>query len=75
MRTTLEWGLRGARNAMVRRDAVVLIDVLSFSTTAVTAVDLGAVIYPHPLKSGAEEYAAGIGAAVLLGRREALETG
>ena len=45
-RCRLEWGRRGARAAAERGDVLVVVDVLSFSTAAVTAVAHGAVIYP-----------------------------
>jgi 2-phosphosulfolactate phosphatase len=41
-----EWGWRGARTAAERGDVLAVIDVLSFSTTAVTAAQRGAVVYP-----------------------------
>ena len=42
----LEWGRDGAKLAIERGDAVVIVDTLSFSTTVVTAIHNGALIYP-----------------------------
>jgi 2-phosphosulfolactate phosphatase len=67
-RLALDWGLRGTHNAVERGDAVIIVDVLSFSTTAVIAVHHGAMIYPHPLRAGAHEVAARLGAEAIVGR-------
>jgi 2-phosphosulfolactate phosphatase len=45
-RCRLDWGRRGAREAAERQDILVIVDTLSFSTTAVTAVQHGGLIYP-----------------------------
>jgi 2-phosphosulfolactate phosphatase len=45
-RVQLAWGRRGAQAAADRKDILVVVDTLRFSTTAVTAVHHGAVIYP-----------------------------
>ncbi|HHE46605.1 MAG TPA: 2-phosphosulfolactate phosphatase [Bacteroidetes bacterium] len=42
----LEWGRDGARAAEARGDMIVVVDTLSFSTAAVTAVHQGGIIYP-----------------------------
>ena len=42
----LEWGRDGAKLAAARGDIVVIVDTLSFSTTVVTAIHNGALIYP-----------------------------
>jgi 2-phosphosulfolactate phosphatase len=42
----LDWGRAGARRAAERGDAVIIVDVLSFSTTVAAAVERGALIYP-----------------------------
>lgn len=44
----LEWGQRGAREASGRGDIIIIVDVLSFSSTVVTALDYGAEIFPYP---------------------------
>lgn len=42
----LEWGLAGLREGGRLADVIVVVDVLSFSTAVVTAVDLGIPAYP-----------------------------
>lgn len=50
----LEWGVAGARSLTdgTAEDAIVVVDVLSFSTSVVLACDKGATVWPHP---GGEE--------------------
>ena len=45
-RVRLEWGHRGAHEAGVRGDIVVIVDVLSFSTAVTAAIECGATIVP-----------------------------
>ena len=42
----MEWGHGGARRAAERGDVLVVVDVLSFSSAAVTAARRGAIVYP-----------------------------
>ena len=44
-----EWGARGVEE-LAPSEAVVIVDVLSFSTCVDVAVSAGAAIYPYPLK-------------------------
>src|SRR5690349_6947194 len=44
-RCKLEWGRRGAREAAARGDLLVIVDTLSFSSSVVTAVQQGGLIY------------------------------
>lgn len=71
----VEWGLRGAREAAERGDITIIVDVLSFSSTVVTAVHYGAAIYPHPKNEHAQDYAEKVQAKLILGRAEAAEIG
>ncbi len=73
----VEWGKRGAREAAERGDITIIVDVLSFSSTVVTAVNGGAIIYPYPppINEQALHYAKQVGAELLLGRAEAARLG
>ncbi|MFD1888234.1 2-phosphosulfolactate phosphatase [Paenibacillus wenxiniae] len=73
----LEWGQRGARAAAERGDIVIIVDVLSFSSTVVTAVQYGAHIYPYPppINEQAKAYAQSIDAEIVWGRAESLKYG
>jgi 2-phosphosulfolactate phosphatase len=67
----LEWGRRGAREAAERGDILIIVDVLSFSSTVVSALNHGALIYPYPPNLNGKEYARMIEAEYILGRAEA----
>jgi 2-phosphosulfolactate phosphatase len=73
----VEWGQRGARSASERGDIVIIVDVLSFSSTVVTAVEYGAEIYPYPppINESAKSYAEEIGANIVWGRAESIKYG
>ncbi|MBS4175635.1 2-phosphosulfolactate phosphatase [Bacillus sp. FJAT-49736] len=73
----IEWGARGAREAAERGDIIIVVDILSFSSTVVTAIHHGAIIYPYPFyKDGKElEYAMKVGAELILGRAESIKCG
>lgn len=71
----LEWGKRGAREASERGDIVVVVDVLSFSSTVVSALRSGAIIFPYPPDLDGKMYADSIGAEYILGRAEAARKG
>jgi 2-phosphosulfolactate phosphatase len=45
-RCRFDWGRRGTRQAAERGDILVIVDTLSFSTTTVTALHRGGIIYP-----------------------------
>ncbi|MBS8266715.1 2-phosphosulfolactate phosphatase [Mesobacillus boroniphilus] len=71
----IEWGRRGAREAAERGDIVVIVDVLSFSSTVVSALSAGAIIFPYPPELDGIKYAESIGAEYILGRAEAARGG
>ena len=71
----VEWGKRGAREAAERGDIVIVVDVLSFSSTVVSALNVGAVIYPYPPDLDGKRYAESVGAEYILGRAEAVRAG
>ncbi|MFC7370958.1 2-phosphosulfolactate phosphatase [Fictibacillus iocasae] len=73
----VEWGQRGAREAAQRGDIIVIVDVLSYSSTVAAALHHGAQVYPFPPPNNekAKEYAASLGAEMVLGRAEAERTG
>jgi 2-phosphosulfolactate phosphatase len=64
----VEWGLQGALNYAHNVDAIVVVDVLSFSTSVTVAVGRGATVWPHPGGPGAQELANNI-KGLLAGRR------
>jgi hypothetical protein len=43
-----DWGLTGARMAADPQGAVVVVDVLAFTTAVAIAVGRGSVVYPSP---------------------------
>ncbi|GAC1333324.1 MAG: hypothetical protein NVSMB22_25500 [Chloroflexota bacterium] len=45
-RCNMEWGRQAVRLAVQRRDVIVIVDTLRFSTATIVAVHRGAVIYP-----------------------------
>ncbi|ANX13522.1 2-phosphosulfolactate phosphatase [Fictibacillus arsenicus] len=73
----LEWGIRGAREAAKREEILIIVDVLSFSSTVIAALENEAVIYPFPppINEKAKKYADQLGAELVVGRAEAIETG
>jgi 2-phosphosulfolactate phosphatase len=71
----VEWGRRGAREAADRGDITIIVDVLSFSSTVVTALHYGAVIFPHPNSEAAKDFAERMNAKLILGRSEASKLG
>src|SRR5689334_3740186 len=67
-RCRLEWGRRGAA-AAARRDLLVVVDTLTFSTAVATALHGGITVYPcHP--GGEERFAEGVRAEAAVRRRD-----
>jgi 2-phosphosulfolactate phosphatase len=64
-----EWGLAGLRAVQTSIDAIVVVDVLSFSTSVDIAVSRGAVVYPYGWKDDSARQFAAIKGALLAGRR------
>lgn len=73
----LDWGMRGASEAAKRKEILIIVDVLSFSSTVVAAMKNHAIIYPFPppINEEAKRYAEHIGAELVVGRAEAIKTG
>lgn len=71
----VEWGKRGAREASERGDITIIVDVLSFSSTVVSALHKGAIIFPYPPDLNGKDYADRVGAELILGRAEAARLG
>jgi 2-phosphosulfolactate phosphatase len=72
----LEWGIRGAREAAKREEILIIVDVLSFSSTVIAAMEKQAVVYPFPppINEKAKKYADQLGAELVVGRAEAIQT-
>ncbi|MGG3564805.1 2-phosphosulfolactate phosphatase [Neobacillus rhizosphaerae] len=71
----VEWGRRGAREAAERGDIIIIVDVLSFSSTVISALRKGAIIYPYPRTLDGKKFAEKIGGEFILGRVEAARIG
>ena len=66
------WGPNGLRALAPAVDAVVVVDVLSFTTSVDVAVERGAVVLPYKWRDGGEEaFAAAHGAVLAVAREEA----
>ena len=65
-----EWGAAGVEQLAPESDAVIIVDVLSFSTSVDIAVARGAIVYPYRWKDEkAVAYAESLGAMVAASRR------
>jgi 2-phosphosulfolactate phosphatase len=69
-RCRFDWGRRGVQQASERGDILVIVDTLSFSTAAVTAVDYGGVIYPCSLEEDTAALARRVGGEAAVYRRQ-----
>ncbi|MFI7076582.1 2-phosphosulfolactate phosphatase [Micromonospora sp. NPDC049903] len=65
-----DWGLAGAAELGRVCAALVVVDVLSFTTTVEVAVGRGMRVHPFPWGAQAADYAQRIGAVVATGRRQ-----
>ncbi|MET7747287.1 2-phosphosulfolactate phosphatase [Micromonospora sp. NPDC005367] len=65
-----DWGLTGAAELGRVCAALVVVDVLSFTTAVEVAVSRGMRVHPFPWGEQAAEYASRIGATVAVGRRQ-----
>lgn len=63
-----DWGLAGAAELGRVCAALVVVDVLSFTTAVEVAVSRGTRVHPFPWAAQAEEYARRVGAVVAVGR-------
>ncbi|WP_245568813.1 2-phosphosulfolactate phosphatase [Nocardia concava] len=69
-----EWGLAGARALGAECAAVVVVDVLSFTTSVSVAVEAGTRVLPYPWRDGgAAEFAAARNARLAVGRKAVSE--
>lgn len=64
-----DWGLAGAAELGRVCAALVVVDVLSFTTAVEVAVARGTRVHPFPWSAQAAEYAARVGAVAAVGRR------
>ncbi|WP_405163455.1 2-phosphosulfolactate phosphatase [Nocardia sp. NBC_01499] len=68
----IDWGLAGARALGPDSAAVVVVDVLSFTTSVSVAVDAGTRVFPYPWRDEtAAEFAADHDAQLAVGRKAA----
>jgi len=74
-RCKLERGHRGAREGAERNDILVVVDTLSFSTSATTAVHHGAIVYPCARTEDRNALAQRVGAEATVGRLDIPEKG
>ena len=71
-----DWGLPGATSIAQGAAAVVVVDVLSFTTSLSVAIEEGVEVFPFRLRdAAAAAFAASRGAVLAIGRREAGPTG
>lgn len=71
-----DWGLQGATAISAGAAAIVVVDVLSFTTTLSVALDAGIEVFPYRFRdASAAAFAATRGAVLAVGRREAGPTG
>jgi len=69
-RCRLEWGRRGARVAGERGDIVIVVDTLSFSTAAATAIHYGGFLHPCSTETEAAQIGRDLGAVVAVHRKD-----
>ena len=67
-RCQLARGQRGAREAALRGDVLVIVDTLSFSTSAITAIQNGGVVFPRAKGEDVAAYARRVHAECAVGR-------
>jgi 2-phosphosulfolactate phosphatase len=66
-----EWGLPGIELLSPSSDAIIIVDLLSFSTCVDVAVQNGALVYPYRWRDGtAEAFASSIGGVMARSRRQ-----
>jgi 2-phosphosulfolactate phosphatase len=65
-----EWGPSGSSELAPGSAAVVVVDVLSFTTSTCVAVERGIRVHPHAWQASAAEYARSVDAQVAVGRRQ-----
>ena len=66
----LDWGLPGTKRAVARKDIIILVDTLSFSTTVTYAVSKGACIYPCATTERARILAVAVDCEIAVGRKD-----
>lgn len=71
----LDWGLRGMKEAAKRKDIIILVDVLSFSSIVTTAIHYGAYVYPFEKNSDPNRFRRIVGAELIYSRADGSRTG
>lgn len=69
-RCHLEWGLPGMRRAARRQDIIVVVDILSFSSAAATAIENNGIVYPCPMTTDVAVLAKSIDGEAAVARRD-----
>jgi 2-phosphosulfolactate phosphatase len=72
----MDWGIRGVKEASLRGDIIIVVDVLSFSSAITNAIHQEAIIYPFPRTGDINEFGKLVEAEVcILERARARELG
>lgn len=74
-RCRFDWGRHGVHQAVERGDILVIVDTISFSTSIVTAVHNGGLIYPCSMDEDVNAIAQRIGGEAAVHRRKVPEHG
>ena len=74
-RCRLDWGRHGTSQAAERGDILIIVDTLTFSTTVVTALHYGGIIYPCSMEENPTAFAQQVNGEAAVHRFEVPEKG